>query len=84
MQRRATLTMLGVLMLLFAPVREAAVNCAAATFGECPNYGSYSRWELIHWPPGWYWLSLPMLIIGVALVVTGIGLMSRRSFASRH
>jgi hypothetical protein len=32
---------------------------------------------LIHYPPGWDKLFLPMLIIGVALVVTGIVLLIR-------
>ena len=77
MRRRvigATLTVLGVLILLFAPAPGEAVGCAAST-GGCRNYGSTSLTGLIHWPPGWYNLSLPMLIIGVALVVTGIVLL---------
>src|SRR5215475_11528671 len=36
------------------------------------SYGSYSFWQLIHWPPGWSWAFLPMLIIGVTLVLSGI------------
>jgi hypothetical protein len=32
---------------------------------------------LIHYPPGWDKLLFPMLIIGVALVVTGIVLLVR-------
>ncbi|MGN6795234.1 MAG: DUF3188 domain-containing protein, partial [Streptosporangiaceae bacterium] len=41
----------------------------------CHEYGSYSFLALIHYPPGWDKLALPMLIVGVALVVTGIVLM---------
>jgi uncharacterized membrane protein len=76
----ATLTILGVLILLFAPAPGEAVGCD----GGCHNYGSTSLTGLIHWPPGWYTLFLPMSIIGVALVVTGIVLLikHRRSGGS--
>ena len=67
----ATLTILGVLIVFFAPVPVEAGGCD----GGCHNYGSTSLTGWIHWPPGWYNLSLPMLIIGVALVVTGIVLL---------
>jgi hypothetical protein len=76
MRRRvigATLTLLGVVILLFAPAPGEAVGCD----GGCHNYGSTSLTGWIHWPPGWYNLFLPMLIIGVAFVVTGIVLLIR-------
>ena len=39
---------------------------------------------MINWPPGWDRLAVPLLIIGVALVVTGIVLLikARRSRGS--
>ena len=103
MRRRvigATLTVLGVLILLFEPVVGVG-GCAdpiggrveqslgRAELGDlpgiCRDYGSYSWRGLIHYPPGWeHKLALPMLIIGVALVVTGIVLLikPRRSRGS--
>ncbi len=74
----ATLTILGVLILLFEPV-GATGGCADfigdnAT-GGCRKFSANSWWGLIHWPPGWDTLFLPMLIIGAALVVTGIVLL---------
>ncbi len=73
MRRRvigAALTILGVLAVVFAPLHVDAVGC------DCSGpFGSYSRWDLIYWPPGWYWVHLPLLIIGVVLVVTGIVLL---------
>jgi hypothetical protein len=72
MRRRvtgATLTILGVLVLLFEPVGGVA---------SCPDPGfcseqTYRLFFLISWPAGWWdRLALPQLIIGVALVVTGI------------
>jgi hypothetical protein len=68
----AAVTTVGVFTVLFAPLRVDAVGC------DCPGpFGSYSRWDLIYWPPGWYWVHRPMLIIGVALVVAGMVLMRR-------
>ena len=69
----ATLTILGVLVLLLEPVGGSG-GCAASG-GGCREYSARSWWSLIHWPPGWDKLFLPMLIIGVALVVTGIVLL---------
>jgi uncharacterized membrane protein HdeD (DUF308 family) len=72
MRRRVigvTLTILGVLALLFAPV-GATTSCVNP--GGCREQGSSSWWGLIDWPPGWDKLALPILIIGVALVVTGV------------
>ncbi len=65
----ATMTILGVSSVLFAP-EQVDYSVLAGL-----SYGSYSFWELIQWPPGWSWAFLPMLIIGVALVLTGIVLM---------
>ncbi len=74
MRRRvigATLTVLGVLVLLFEPV-EGAMRCA----GGCREQGASSWWGLVDYPAGWGdKLAWPMLIIGVALVVTGIVLL---------
>jgi hypothetical protein len=76
MRRRvigATLMIVGVLMLLLAPLPNGYVLCAQASGAwRCPGYRT-SFWDLIHWPRGWAGsLTLPMRIIGVALVVTGI------------
>jgi len=88
MRRRVigvTLTILGVLMLLFEPV-GATGYCADFTdrAGVCRKVSANSWWGLINWPAGWDALFLPMLIIGVALVVTGIVLLvkARRSGCS--
>jgi hypothetical protein len=64
----AALTILGVLAVIFAPEQLDSVRVGL-------SYGSYSLWQLIQWPPGWSWAFLPMLIIGVMLVLTGIVLM---------
>jgi hypothetical protein len=66
----AAVTTVGVFTVLFAPAHQ--IVC-----GDCPNYGSYSFQEWIHWPPGWSWAFLPMLIIGIALMVAGMVLMRR-------
>ena len=77
MRRRvigAALTIVGVLVLLFEPVGGV---------GSCPDPGfcsvqTYRLFFLISWPAGWWdRLALPQLIIGVALVVTGIVLLVR-------
>jgi uncharacterized membrane protein len=79
MRRRvigAMLTILGVLVVLFAPA-WGVVGCTDFTDrpGVCRDCGSDSLSGFIHWPPGWDKLFLPMLITGVALVVTGIVLL---------
>jgi len=85
MRRRVTgvtLTILGVLILLFEPVGGVA-GCAAPT-GGCYQR-TYRLLLLISWPAGWWdRLALPQLIIGAALVVTGIVLRikARRSGGS--
>jgi len=66
----AALTILGVLIMLFAPV--GATGGCADLGGGCREFSANSWWGLIHWPAGWDTLFLPMLIIGVALVVTGV------------
>jgi len=85
MQRRligAGLTIVGVLTVIFVPVVGVG-GCADCVPGAqdptcgCHDYGSYDWWGLIHYPPGWNKLLFPMLIIGFALVVTGIVLMLR-------
>lgn len=73
----AALTVLGVLTLLFEPV-GAVGGCADFTdrAGVCREQGAYSWWGLINWPAGWeHKLFVPMSIIGLALVVTGIVLL---------
>jgi hypothetical protein len=78
MRRRvigATLTILGVLIVLFAPARQVG-GCAASGAG-CTDFGSDSWWHWIHWPSGWDTLLLPMLAIGAALMVAGIVLIVR-------
>jgi len=84
MRRRvigATLTILGFLALLFAPV-GGVVGCPDP--GVCREQGASDWWGLINYPPGWDTLAVPMLIIGVAFVVTGIVLLikPRRSRGS--
>lgn len=66
----AVVTTVGILAVVFAPAHQ--IVC-----GDCPNYGSYSFQEWIQWPPGWYWVHRPMLIIGAALAVAGMILMRR-------
>jgi len=73
MRRRvigAALIIVGVMTVLLAPEHSDAC-------GDCSNYGSSSLWNLMHWPQGWLWAFLPMVIIGVALVVSGIVLIGR-------
>jgi len=78
----ATLMIVGVLMLLFAPLPNGYVLCAGASGAwRCPDYRT-SFWDSIHWPRGWAdKLTLPMRIIGVALVLTGtvLRIRARRS-----
>jgi hypothetical protein len=72
-QRRlvgATLLVLGMLILLFEPVGRTG-GCADF-HGGCRDFSSDSWWGLVHWPPGWYKLFVPLLIVGVALLVGGI------------
>ena len=76
MRRRvigATLTSLGVLILLFEPV-EATGYCADFTdrAGVCRKVSANRWWGLVNWPAGWDKLFLPMLFIGVALVVIAV------------
>ncbi|MDR2988122.1 MAG: hypothetical protein LBV34_25135 [Nocardiopsaceae bacterium] len=70
----ATLVILGVLSVLFAPVLTV-VGCPNPGF--CREQGASDWWGLINYPPGWGKLFFPMLIIGVAFVVTGIVLLIR-------
>ena len=84
MRRRvigATLTVLGVLVLLFEP-GGGVTYCVDFTdrAGYCRNQGSSNLWGWVHYPPGWgEKLAWPMLIIGVLLVVTGIVLLLKPS-----
>jgi hypothetical protein len=79
-----TLTIVGVSILLFGPGPWGVSGCPGV-IGNFATRGcyeaTYSLSGLISWPGGWDKLFLPMLIIGVALVVTGIALMikARRS-----
>jgi hypothetical protein len=93
MRRRvigATLTIIGGLVLLSLPVVRVGgcADCIAGSHNPicgCHDYGSYSWRSLIHYPPGWgEKLAWPILIIGVALVVTGVVLLikARRSKGS--
>ena len=77
----AALTILGVLALLFAPV-GGVVGCPDP--GVCRAQGASDWWGLVDWPAGWDKFAVPMLIIGVALVVTGVVLLikPRRSRGS--
>jgi hypothetical protein len=80
MRRRviaATPTILGVLVLLFGPVHVVQRCVYSVDAGVCGGHGASSWWGLVDYPEGWEWFALPMLIIGVALVVTGIVLMVR-------
>ncbi|HKR72093.1 MAG TPA: hypothetical protein VJT16_24890 [Streptosporangiaceae bacterium] len=90
MRRRvigAALTVVGVLMVLFVPV-GGVVGCVDCVAGAqdprcgCHDYGAYDWWGLIHYPPGWDKLVFPMLVIGVALVATGIVLLVKRRSGS--
>ena len=80
MRRRViggTLTMLGVLLVLFEPVIVVTMcaDCVAGAHGStcgCHEQGASDWWGLINYPPRWDKLAVPMLIIGIAFVVTGI------------
>jgi uncharacterized membrane protein HdeD (DUF308 family) len=82
MRRRvigATLAIVGVLVLLFEPVRPTGY--CPSDVGVCRKFSATSWWGLINYRPGWDRVFFPMFIIGIALVVTGIILliMARRS-----
>ena len=84
MRRRvigAALTILGVLVVLFEPV-GGVVGCPDP--GVCREQDASDWWGLVDWPAGWDKLAVPMLIIGVALAVTGVVLLikPRRSSGS--
>ena len=81
MQRRvagAALTVVGILMVLFVPVR-ATDACAVVTdrggvygvSGVCGNFSANSLAGLVNWPAGWEKLFVPMVVIGTALAGTG-------------
>ena len=83
MRRRvvgAALTVAGVLMLLFVPV-VGVTSCPDPGF--CHEQGASDYWGLVNYPPGWGKLAVPMALIGVALVVTGIVLLVKRSRSGR-
>jgi hypothetical protein len=89
MRRRmigATLTVLGVMVVLIEPFRfgRPCPDFISGGAGYCRDQGSFSLWGWVEYPQGWDWLAWPMLIIGVALVVTGIVLLikARRSRGS--
>jgi drug/metabolite transporter (DMT)-like permease len=87
MRRRvvgAALTVVGVLMLLFAPNPNGYVVCGASPgTWECPDYRT-SFAAPIHWPRVWaHYLTLPMALIGVALVVIGVVLVVKRRRSRR-
>ena len=81
MRRRvigAALTLLGLLVLLFAPVHMVQGCVYSFDSGVCGVQGASSLWGLVDYPAGWrLTLALVMWIIGVALVVTGIVLLVR-------
>jgi hypothetical protein len=69
----ATLTALGVLVVLFKPYETVSL-CARG----CHEQGSSDWLGLINYPAGWGdGLAWAMFVIGVALVVTGIVVMIR-------
>jgi hypothetical protein len=78
----AALTVVGVLTVLFAPVR-AIDACAVVTHrggvygvsGICGNFRANSLAGLVNWPAGWEKLFVPMVVIGTALVATGVVLL---------
>lgn len=77
----ATLTVLGLSAVAFAPA-WGVTGCASCMEGShnpfCGCHTVINGFAVpINWPAGWERLFLPMLIIGVALDVTGIVLMIR-------
>lgn len=75
----ATLLMLGMLVLLVAPIRGVA-GCADFG-GGCRSYGWYSWRSLVHWPSWGNKLLVPMAVVSVGLFTIGIVLLmkSRRA-----
>jgi hypothetical protein len=71
------LTVVGVLMLLLAPVRITQGCVYSFDVGSCNvDKGSSSVWGWVDYPAGWFHLLVwPMAFIGVAFVVTGVVLL---------
>ena len=89
MRRRvvgAVLTVVGILVLLFRPTTGVSSCTDSFVTGSagCRDQGGSSLWGWIGYPPGWHsTLALPMFIIGVALVVTGVVLLVKRGRSKR-
>ena len=84
----AALTVVGVLMVLFEPVIvvTGCLDCIAGANDPrcgCHEQGASDWWGLVNYPPGWGRLAVPMLVIGVSLVVTGVVLLVKRSRSRR-
>jgi uncharacterized membrane protein len=76
----AALIVLGVLVLLFKPAHRV-IGCAdnfVTGSAGCRDQGGSSLWGWVDYRPGWdSMLAVPMFIIGVVLVLTGIVLLIR-------
>jgi len=75
-------------MVLFEPV-VVVTGCADCIPGAndptcgCHEQGASDWWGLVSYPPGWGRLAVPMAVIGVALVVTGVVLLVKRRRSRR-
>jgi ABC-type Fe3+-siderophore transport system permease subunit len=86
----AALTVVGILLVLFAPVR-ATDACAVVTdrggvygvSGVCGNFSANSLAGLVNWPAGWEKLFVPMVAFGTALAATGVVLLLKRRRSRR-
>ncbi|HEX2322310.1 MAG TPA: hypothetical protein VHJ18_25295 [Streptosporangiaceae bacterium] len=77
----AALAVVGALMVLFAPV-GGVISCPDPGF--CHEQAASDYWGLVSYPPGWGKLAVPMALIGVGLVVTGVVLWVKRRGSGRR
>jgi drug/metabolite transporter (DMT)-like permease len=89
MRRRvvgAALTVVGILMVLFAPA-WGVTSCPSCIAINDPACGCQKFTDSLvvpmRWSGDWAKLFFPMAVIGVALVVTGVVLVVKRSRSTR-
>ena len=85
----AALSVVGVLMVLFAPAWgvTSCPSCIAIEIGHNPACGCHTVITAlavpINWPAGWDKLLFPMAFIGITLVATGVVLLAKRARSRR-